>query len=230
VWPISHHTGEAITSLHALSPSRVITLRNCLDPLQTLAPVTPPPAGPPRFLSVSRLSYGDRYKGVDRTIEAFARARGRLPEGSTLEIVGDGDDRARLSQLSHAEGISDAVIFHGSVSDQRLDGLLQACRALVLPSLQEGFGLVFVEAMARGRAVIAARAAATPEVVRDGVTGLLVEPADAVGLAEALVRLGGDVALSCGLGVAGRKRVEEAFLFPRYAREVAARLDALTES
>jgi phosphatidylinositol alpha-1,6-mannosyltransferase len=226
VWPVSHHTGEVVVRRHGLDPSRVRPVPNCLDPLQTLRPVTAPPEGPPRFLTVSRLSFDDRYKGVDRTIEAFAEARGQLPEGARLDIAGDGDDRGRLEGLARRLGVQDAVIFHGRVSDATLEALLTACRALVLPSLREGFGLVFVEAMARGRPVIAADAAATPEVVLHGETGLLVPSEGGTELVRALCALGQDAVRAAALGVAGRARVEAAFLFPRYASDVSDRLDA----
>ncbi len=229
VWPISHHTAATVTDLHGLESGRVMPIRNCLDPLQPLVPVTPCPDGPPRFLVVSRLSAADRYKGIDKAIGAFVRARRELELGARLEIVGDGDDRGRLEELARTEGLTDAVIFHGGVSDAQLDALFVSCRALVLPSLREGFGLVFAEAMARGRAVVALAAAATPEVVEDGVTGVLADPDDAEALVRALVTLGRDRARASALGVAGRRRLEGAFLFPRYAQDVAAQLDSCFE-
>jgi phosphatidylinositol alpha-1,6-mannosyltransferase len=230
VWPVSLHTAATVTALHGLDADRVVPIRNCLDPLQPLASVTPCPEGPPRFLVVSRLSASDRYKGVDRAISAFARAGAALEHGARIEIVGDGDDRPRLEALARSEGVAEAVVFHGGVSDTQLDTLLIDCRAMVLPSLREGFGLVFVEAMARGRAVIATAAAATPEVVEDGVTGLLAGPQDEAGLVAALVTLGRDRERAARLGAAGRARLEAAFLFPRYARDVAAQLDACLET
>ena len=227
IWPVSRYTAEVVARVHRIPNARIVPVRNCLDPLQPLRSIGPPPPGAPRFLVVSRLTYGDRDKGVDRAIEAFALARARLPEGTTLEIVGDGDDRARLEALARAGTGEGRVVFHGAVADAALDALFVACRAFVLPSRLEGFGLVFAEAMARGRAVIAAAAGATPEVVEDGVTGLLVAFDDRRALADAIVALAEDPSHATQLGVAGRARLDAHFLYPRYAREVAARLDTL---
>lgn len=227
IWPVSRYTAEVVARVHQIPDARIVPVRNCLDPLQPLRPIGPPPPGAPRFLVVSRLTYGDRDKGVDRAIQAFALARARLPEHATLEIVGDGDDRARLEALARTGTDHPGVVFHGAVSDAALDALFVACRAFVLPSRLEGFGLVFAEAMARGRAVIAAAAGATPEVVEDGVTGLLVGFEDRAALADAIVALAKDHPHATALGAAGRARLDANFLYPRYARDVAERLDTL---
>ncbi|MCC6623215.1 MAG: glycosyltransferase family 4 protein [Deltaproteobacteria bacterium] len=224
VWPVSAYTGDALAR-RGVRPERIAVIHNCLDPRRALVEPVEPPDAPPRFLAVSRLGTGERDKGVDRLIAAFARAD--LPAGAGLDVVGDGDDRPRLEALARASGAGDRVVFHGRVDDAEVDRLMDAARAFALPSRVEGFGLVFVEAMARGRAVIAARATAVPEVVADGETGLLVDFEDEQALVAALERLGRDRALAAGLGRAGRLRVERHFHFDRYAEAVARALDRL---
>ena len=104
-----------------------------------------------------------------------------------------------------------ATSFLGYVDDETLERLYRECDIFVAPSLFESFGLVHLEAMARRRPVVACRSAATPELVEDGVTGMLVPPADSVALAEALVTLGRDPDARMRMGEAGRRRVEQCF-------------------
>lgn len=89
--------------------------------------------------------------------------------------------------------------------------MLAALDLFVLPSRWEGFGLVLLEAMAAGRAVVASRVSAIPEVVEDGVTGLLVPPGDPAALAAAIGALLADPARRAAMGAAGRARVTTRF-------------------
>lgn len=229
LWPVSRHTGEVMARVHGLDPARVHVIENALGPFQ-VASADVAVSEAPRFLTIARLLHADRDKGVDRAIEAFADVFARVPD-ATFEVIGDGDDRARLEALARALGLGDRVRFLGRVDDATLEQRLLAARALVLPSTVEGFGLVYVEAMARGRAVLAVRAGGTPEVVEDGVTGLLV-PAERgdrdAALTEAWLRLATDHALAVRLGDAGRARVAERFRFERYAADIGAALGRLT--
>ena len=95
-----------------------------------------------------------------------------------------------------------------------------------LPSLQEGFGIVFLEAMAAGLPVVAGDAAAVPEVVDDGTTGLLVDPRDPAAVAGALLRLLDDADLRRSMGRAGRERVR-AYGWLRVARRFLDAVDDL---
>ena len=119
------------------------------------------PPGQRFILSVSRLSQSEKYKGLDTAILAIARAS----ESATdirLKIVGSGDDRSRLEALARSVRVSDRVEFLGSVPDDALASLYQECAFFTLPSKKEGFGLVFLEAMARSRAVVASDAGRHP--------------------------------------------------------------------
>jgi len=99
---------------------------------------------------------------------------------------------------------------------------MAACDLFALASRWEGFGLVFAEAMAAAKPVVATRVSAVPEVVLDGETGLLVEPDDVEGLASAIGRMVSDGALRARMGSAGYRRVQREFGAPRMVRETLA--------
>jgi starch synthase len=106
---------------------------------------------------------------------------------------------------------------------------LDDATVLVLPSRSEGLGRVVVEAFCRGRGVIGSRVGGIPDIVDDGVTGLLVPPDDAQALADALVRVVNDRALAARLGAAAHDAVQPWLATPEeYARRIRELVDALT--
>ena len=127
--------------------------------------------GPPVILSVARLDPRERYKGVDHLIEALPAVRQAVP-GARLRIVGSGGDLHRLVALAEQKGVADAVEFAGFVDDQQLREAYRDCTLFALPSCAEGFGIVFLEAMARGKPCLGARAGAVPEII-DQTSGVL---------------------------------------------------------
>ncbi len=131
-----------------------------------------------RLLCVSRLVAADRYKGVDTILQAvlMARANG-VPV--TLDIVGTGDDLPRLKEEAVRMAIGDIVTFHGAVTDSGLEHRFQEADVFVLPSKKEGFGIVYLEAMASGLPCIGANHGGAPEVIDQGETGFLIEYGDA---------------------------------------------------
>ena len=124
--------------------------------------------------------------------------------------------RQTYEALARKERVQGAVHFHRGVSDEELKRLYQKCAFFSLPSVNEGFGLVFLEAMSYGKAVVADCAGAAPEVVRDGVTGLVLAPGDIESLAAAYTRLARDVSFRNQLGEAGRSDVATRFGYPAY--------------
>lgn len=136
-------------------------------------PTAPRFEAPYRLLTVSRLAPPERHKGIDDVIRAVARLK---VQGLSvlLDIVGDGEDRQRLERLTVAEGVAERVTFHGRVDDARLRAHYAACDVFVLPSGGEGFGIVYLEAMAHARPVVAADAGGAPFVVRPRESGWLV--------------------------------------------------------
>ncbi|TNF38200.1 MAG: glycosyltransferase family 1 protein [Deltaproteobacteria bacterium] len=228
LWPISHFTGDRATTLHGVERARLRIIPNCLDPSFTLADddAAARRDTPPYFLAVTRLE-PNTPKGVDHTIAAFAQAAPDLPEGTRLVIAGAGDDHARLARLANVLGVGEQVELAGRVSAQRLDALFRGCLAFVLPSANEGFGLVFVEAMSQARPVIAAGSGGTTEVVVHGKTGVLVDYGDVVAIAREMTALASNPDRATQLGAAGLARVRRRFTFERYAGDIAGALDHL---
>jgi phosphatidylinositol alpha-1,6-mannosyltransferase len=174
----------------ALNPAHLVVVPNALDPFFLPASGTPPaaPARPgPVILTVARLSAADAYKGVDTLIEALPRIRQQLP-AARLRVVGGGDDAPRLRALAAALGVAEEVEFAGPVDDDTLRSAYAACDLFALPSRREGFGLVFLEAMARGRPCLGARAGGIPEVINERV-GALAEYANIPDIAAAVIDL-----------------------------------------
>ncbi len=169
------------------------------------APPAPPPPSEPRLVVVGRLI---PIKGHAVLLEAFARAREKVP-GLSLSVAGDGPLDQELRATARRLELADAVSFLGRVSP--VAPAFEEAAIVVVPSLGEGFGMVALEAMERGRAVIASDVGGLPEIVEDGTTGLLVPPADAGALAHAIVELAPDAARAAELGSAGRKRALAAF-------------------
>lgn len=220
IWPVSHDTARHLTQTQGVPASQIKVLHNALDPCWPL-PMRPR-RGERNLLAVSRLHPEHTYKGIDLTIEALSGlAPGERPH---FVVAGDGPDRPRLEALATKYGIE--VTFTGRVSDARLAELYADALAFVLPSTGEGFGLVYLEAMAFALPCIAADAGGATEVVEHEVTGLLVPPRDVPALTAALRR----VLTSEGrtMGLAGRARVEREFLFSSYEARVHSALQALT--
>jgi glycosyltransferase involved in cell wall biosynthesis len=182
-----------------------------LDAWQVALSEAPPEEGPPRILCVAHLY---PRKGVDLLLRAFAR----LTTDAVLRVVGVGPEGERLEQLAHDLKIANRVCFLGHLPFAGLVAEYQNAAIFALPTEQEGFGIVFLEAMASSLPIIATRVAAVPEVVSDGVTGLLIDPGDEAALAQALEQLLRDPALRARLGNAGRAHVAQ-FAAPVVARQ-----------
>jgi glycosyltransferase involved in cell wall biosynthesis len=151
-------------------------------------------------LSVGRLY---RRKRIERLLEAAALLRGRI-DGLRVRIIGRGPQAEELAALGRALRLEGTVEWLGDVSRAALAREYAGSDVFCHPSVQEGFGIVFLEAMAAGKAIVAARAGAAPEVAPDA---LLAEPDDAASLADALAALAADPARRARLGAAGLDRV-----------------------
>jgi phosphatidylinositol alpha-1,6-mannosyltransferase len=174
----------------------------------------------PVVLSVARMYPRKRLGDL---LRAAAVLKGRIPD-ARIRVVGRGPEWDSLARL-HAElGLAGSVELLGDVSRERLAEEYVNADLFCLPSVQEGFGIVFLEAMAAGLPVVSCRAAAIPEVVADGVTGVLTPPRDPASLCDALESLLRDPARAAALGAEGRRRVER--FTPRHVAERF--LDAVT--
>jgi len=176
----------------------------------------------PILLSVGRLV---PRKGQDTLIRALPAIR-RRDAAVQLVIVGQGPDRSRLEELARAEGVLDCVRFAGFLDPHDLEAAYRLADLFVLPCREEsggdteGFGLVFVEAGARGLPVIGGCSAGVVEAVEDGRTGTLVEPGDAAALSNAVLALLADPQRAAVLGEAGRRRALGALSPAAYARRI----------
>jgi glycosyltransferase involved in cell wall biosynthesis len=188
------------------------------------------PLDAPLLASVSRLF---SWKGQRELLQAFALARAARPD-LKLVIVGEdasgtgGSFKRELEQLAQKLGVTEHVTFTGGRSD--IPNVMAACDVFTLPSFEEPFGLVFLEAMAMERPVIAIDNGGTPEVVEHGASGLLSPPWDVPALAENIKTLVNDPELRRTFGRNGRRRVLEHFNTVRMARDAARAYDAVLRS
>lgn len=176
------------------------------------------------LLIVGRMAASERYKGHDQVLEALPRV-----PGAHLVVAGDGDDRARLVARAAELGLKKRVTFTGFVSEATLAELYRRAAVFVMPSLGEGFGLVYLEAMRAGKPCVAARRSAAEEVVADGATGFLVDRDDPQELASVLSRLLDSPDLARRMGEAGRRRWREEFSLDRFQAALRPILDDLQE-
>jgi len=148
-------------------------------------------------LFVGRLN---AQKGLDQLIRALAGMKTR----TTLDVVGDGPARESLGALATELGVADRVRWHGQIRQGELPKFYQRASVLAVPSIDEGLGLVAVEAALCETPVVGFRSGGTTDVVRDGSTGILVEPNDVPALSAALDNLVNNAARAASMGQSGR--------------------------
>ena len=182
----------------------------------------------PTILTTARLV---ERKGVDTVLRALPRVASRIPDVHYM-VIGDGPQRARLVELAAEVGVTGRVRFMGSVSEEQKVAALHLCDVFTMSSRDipadppEGFGIVYLEANACGKPVVAARTGGVADAVEDGVNGLLVEPNAPEPLAEALTELLGAPDRARELGETGRRRTLERFSWevvaPQFAEAVSS--------
>jgi len=187
IFCVSDFTRQELQKYCTIRAGRAVVLPNALDSTAfTISPGTPLADCPPVILTVSRLTYADRYKGVEHLIAAMPAVRAAEPDAQ-LRIIGRGDDLPRLQGLARREGLlGTGVVFLGPLDDKALTNEMRACRLFALPSGREGFGIVYLEAMANGRPCLGARAGGVPEVITED-TGVLVEFGNVPAIANACI-------------------------------------------
>jgi len=172
-------------------------------------PELPIPDGAPLLLCVARLA---PQKGVDVAIRALVS----VPD-ATLLVLGEGPERAALEALVRELGVDGRVIMPGRVGD--IAALYRRCDLVVHPARWEGFGLAMLEAMLAAKPVVAARAGSAPELVADGMTGLLSPPDDPVALARDIATVIADPGMYATLGL---NRARSLFSVARMAHRTVA--------
>ena len=209
----SRYSAGVATEVYDVPAARLAVVPEPIDLTEwrrRIAAVRGPAAGRPTVLCVARLY---PRKRVDDLLVAADLLRKRIPRVQ-VRIVGDGPEGPKIRDLHRRLGLDDTVVLLGHVERNVLALEYSRADCFCLPTVQEGFGLVFAEAMAAGLPVVACRAAAVPEVVRDRETGLLVEPRAPAALADALARVLDDERLRKEMGMAGQSSVEALDLVP----------------
>lgn len=187
--------------------------------------------GAPLLASVSRLF---NWKGHRELLRALALVKDTVPDvrllivGTDFSPTPEGSYRAELQALAGELKILDRVVFTGERKD--IPSIMAAMDVFALPSFEEPFGLVFIEAMAMRKPVVALDNGGTPEVVEHGKTGLLSPSGDIPALAANIARLLKDPALRASFGAAGRERALEHFSAERMARDAGDAYQAIAAS
>ena len=219
---VSEANARYLVEVKGLPARKVRVIRNGIGPARFGKPVIPAGplrqrlgfgAGDPVLVVVGRL---EPQKGHRVLLDALLRVRASI--GTVrLVIVGDGSLRGALEAYCRSLGLGDAVRFVGRQSN--VEDWLALAQVVVLPSFYEGLPLVALEALAAERPLVATAVDGTPEVVRDGRTGLTVPPGDPARLAQAILRLLRDPTLGSQLARAGRELVAQEFTHERQVSE-----------
>jgi phosphatidyl-myo-inositol dimannoside synthase len=219
VTAVSRHTRARFLAWAELAPDKVQVLPNVLDPRFTPGPK---PVhllrrygleGRRVLLTVGRISRHDRAKGHDRVIRALPRLRARFPDLAYV-IAGDGDGRPDLEALAQAHGVADIVRFVGAVPEAELVDHYRMADLFVMPSTKEGFGIVFLEAMACGLPTIGGDVDGSVDPLSCSPLGMAVPPEQ---VTEAIAAL-----LEAPLRPASAPALAERFGIARFAAQLAA--------
>ncbi len=232
----SKDTAEHVATEQGVPEERIRVLPWGLDP-QFEALISPGshPVLPENFpsgrviLSVGRWLAAERYKGMDTLITALPRLLTQRPEVQ-LVLVGSGDDRAWLEDLAEQTGVNRHVHFLTGLTYSEIAACYAACEIFAMPSGGEGFGLVYLEAMACGKPVIGGLHGGAPEVIQDGVTGYLVPHGDPIQLATSLETLLADPVHAKEMGARAKQRAEHEFRFNVFAKSLKKILREQCES
>ena len=191
VTAVSRYTRRRLLEWVGIDPGQVKVLPNTVDPRFKPAPKSDilldrhRARGKKVLMTVGRLASSERYKGHDQVIRTLRRVLSNHPATIYL-IVGDGDDRARLEALALEFGVAEIVEFVGHIDDEQLPDYFRLADVFVMPSTGEGFGIVFLEAMASGITVIGGNQDASLDPLADGLLGTVVDPLNQEQLASAI--------------------------------------------
>lgn len=200
---VSQYCAGRLIDLYRVNNAVVVPELIDLDSWRKLFRENPGVPDPRKFTVLSVCRFYPR-KRLDVLLRAAALLRSRIPK-LEIRIVGNGPQREKLRQLSSDLHLESTIRWLGDVDMSTLAAEYNRADIFCLPSVQEGFGIVFLEAMAAGKPIVASRAAAVPEVVRNGI---LVEPENPEALAEGIIRLYRDPDLRLSLASSGLHDVE----------------------
>ncbi len=222
---VSRFTADRMKQVFDIPDDRISIFPNAVDvmPLSQRA-YNPQSPQNRRILTVARLDEWE--KGVGAVIRAIPQVIQRIPNVE-YKIVGDGKLRSDMQMLAAELGVNAHVHFAGKVTDDELNTAYGEADAFVMPSLKEGFGIVYLEAWQHGLPVLAGNRDAGGEVVENDRDGLIVNPISTDQIAEAIVRLLSDPPLRQRLGAAGREKLEREYSHERFAERFEAAIRSL---
>lgn len=194
IWTISRYSRDRLCQANGIDPSKVQILP-CVVDGNRFTPGSKPPELIERYglkdakvlMTVARLWSGDIYKGVDVTIRGLPKILQVFPEVKYL-VIGRGDDRDRLEQLARDLGVAEQVVFAGFVPTKALVAHYRVADAYIMPS-QEGFGIVYLEAMACSKPVLSGDADGSADPLQDGRLGWRVPHRDPDAVASACLEI-----------------------------------------
>lgn len=239
VWAVSRHTRERLLGELQLRPQQVKLLPNTFD-ADRFAPAQKPAYLLKRhnlseshrvILTVARLASQERYKGYDQVLRALPAIRRCVPAVRYM-IAGTGPDRGRVEALVRQLGLEEAVILAGYVPDTELCDYYNLCDVFAMPSKGEGFGIVFLEALACGKPVLAGNQDGSVDALLDGELGVLVEPDNLSAIADNLIAMltGRHPLAILREPDRLRARLTETYGYARFVERVAGHLAQLEET
>ena len=232
----SRDTANHVAEHQRVPKEKIRVLPWALDPEFEAQPSTRTKSSLPKdfpsgrvILTVGRWLASERYKGMDTLITSLSRLLTRWPEVQ-LVLAGAGDDRGWLQDLAEKIGVAMHVHFLTGLSSSELAACYSACEIFALPSRGEGFGIVYLEAMARGKPVIGGAHGGAPEVIQDGITGYLVPHGDPIQLGTSIEVLLANPEQAREMGAKGRQRVQQEYRFSVFAKSLKKILREQCES
>lgn len=193
---------------------------------EPLAGPIPTPDAIPSAVIVGRMARTEDYKGHRELIAAWPRVLERVPT-ARLDVLGDGDLRPELEEMVHQRNLGDRIRFLGRVSEECKSELLAASRCLAMPSRNEGFGIVYLEAMRLGRPCLVSVCDAGREVVNPPEAGLAVDARDLNAVADALAKLLSETAQWRAWSEAARRRYAANYTAASFQQRLRCALDGL---
>lgn len=169
----------------------------------------------PTVIVVGRMDAAERYKGHDELIDAWPHVVKQVPS-ARLVFVGDGDDARRLKARIDDAGLASSVKLPGFLAARDLSKAYGEASVFAMPSRNEGFGLVYIEAMSHGLPCVGSSDDAARDVIVEGETGFLVAQSDVSALADRLIRLLSNAVLRAAMGASARNRVRSEYSYARF--------------
>lgn len=193
---VSHYTRDRLLNEQHLDPTKISVLPNTFD--TTRFQITPKPQHllkryhlteqQPIILTVARLDSSEQYKGYDHILQALPEIRRQVPHVHYI-LVGKGRDRARIEQLITKLNLQDCVTLTGFVPDEELCDHYNLCDVFAMPSKGEGFGIVYLEALACGKPTIGGNQDGAIDALCQGELGVLVDPDNIEEITKTIIQI-----------------------------------------